>query len=78
LEVGCVADSMGVVAGLPDFAFELFSYCVGVSAFDALNASLKGLILGWSYQDMNVLRHDCEAMERVTGLFSIMKEGLDK
>ena len=78
LEVGCVADSMSVVAGLPDFAFELFSDGVRVSAFDALCASLKGLVFSWSYQDVDVFGHDGEAVQKITALVSVMEQGINE
>jgi len=42
-EIFCVADSVMVEAGLPDFARVEFPDCVGESAFDALNAAFDGL-----------------------------------
>ena len=44
LEVGCVADSVFVIAGLPDFSCELLVHGVGVAAFDALDATLDCLL----------------------------------
>ena len=76
LEVCCVADSVLVVAGLPDFSCELFAHGVGVAAFDALDTAFDGLPWAGSDEDMQVFRHDSEAVELVAGLRAVVEEGL--
>jgi hypothetical protein len=76
LEVGCVADSMFVVAGLPDFSCELLAHGVGVTAFDALDAAFDGLSCVWSDEYVEVFGHDDEAVELVSRLSAVVEEGL--
>jgi hypothetical protein len=51
-KVLCVAYSVLVEAGLPDFSRKLRSYFMREAAFDALGAALDGLSLGWGQQNM--------------------------
>lgn len=76
LKIGCVADSVFVVAGLPDFSCELFAHGVGVAAFDALDAAFNGLPWAGSNQDVQMFGHDGEAVELVAGLRAVVEEGL--
>ena len=76
LEVVCVADSVFVVAGLPDFSCELFAHGVGVAAFDALDAAFDGLPCVGSDEGVQMLGHDGEAVELIAGLRAIVEEGL--
>ncbi len=62
LEVGGVADSVFVIAGVPDFSLKLHMECVGVAAFDALDATLDGLAFHGCYEDVYVFGHDGEAV----------------
>ncbi len=76
LEVGCVADSVLVVAGLSDFSCELFAHGVGVAAFDALDTAFEGLLSAGRDEDVQVFRHDGEAVELIAGLRAVVEEDL--
>jgi hypothetical protein len=78
LEVGCVADSVFVVAGLPDFSCELLAHGMGVAPFDALDAAFDGLRCAGSDEDVQMLGHDGEAVELVAGLRAVVEESLKK
>jgi len=73
-EVFSVADSVFVMAWVPDFAFELFADGVREAAFDELQAAGKGLFRGGSYEYVDMVWHEGESMELVAGLFAVAEE----
>ena len=72
--VACVCDAVGVVAVLPDFSREVFANGEGEASLDELDAAFDGVILGWRYQDVNVVGHDDEAVESKAALFAVARE----
>jgi len=72
-----VSNAMLVEPSLPKNARKAGFRAHGVreSALDALNAPLQGLVRGRGHEQMEVVRHDDEGMQRVAFLVAIMGEG---
>jgi|SRR5580700_8554474 hypothetical protein len=72
-----VSNAMLVEPSLPKNARKAGFRAHGVreSALDALNAPLQGLVRGRGHEQMEVVRHDDEGMQRVAFLVAIMEEG---
>ena len=64
-KVFSVANPVLVEAGLPDFTGKLRSNFMRKAALDALGATLNGLVRGRSQQDVQMFRHDGEAMQLI-------------
>ena len=73
-----VANAMFVESNLPDFAMILRPHLMRKPAFDALCATLNGLALRRSEQDVDMIRHDNEPMQCVSPLIPIVKERFDQ
>ena len=69
---------MLVEASLPKVAFEACpgAQRVRVATFDALNASLQGLIRGWRDQQVKVVRHNHEGMQGEPFFVTVVEERL--
>ena len=72
-----VADAVFVVAGVPDFAVELFADGEGKTAFDELDAAGGALVDGRRDKNVDVVGHDDEGVEGETALVAIAEEGRD-
>jgi len=69
-----VANSMLVETGLPDFSGKLRAHLMRKSALDALGATLDSLSRGRCQQDVQMFRHNSEAMQLITSLILIVEE----
>ncbi len=63
---------------MPDSPERLLADCVGVSAFDELNAAGCALVDGWRDENVNVIGHDDEGVEFEAALIAITEECGDK
>src|ERR1700678_2578253 len=70
-----VADAVFVVAGVPDFAFELFADGEGKTALDELDAAGGTLVHGWCDENVDVVGHDGEGVEGEAALVAVAEEG---
>lgn len=75
-EVAGIGDAMGEVSLLPDFSSVLLAHGEGVAAFDELGGLLDGF--GWREQDVDVIRHDDEAVQEEASLIAVAEDGCDK
>jgi len=73
-----VANPMLMKSNLPDFAVKLRPHLMRKSAFDALRASLNGLVFRRTQKQMQMFRHRNEPVQGVSPLIPIMKQGLDQ
>ncbi len=73
--VGEVADAVLMVAGVPDLAGRLLADGVGVAAFDELEASGGGLIDRGGDEEVDVVGHEDEGVEKEAALVSVAEEG---
>jgi len=73
-----VANSVLVEAGLPDFSGKLGAHLMGKAALDALGATLDSLSRGRCQQDVQMFRHNGEAMQLIASLIPIMEERFDQ
>ncbi len=62
-KIKSIANSMFMKSGLPNLASKLCSNVVRKAAFDALCASFNRLICCRSQQNMEMFRHDSEAVQ---------------
>jgi hypothetical protein len=74
LVVSCVGDAMGVIAALPDLAFDLVADGEGEATFNELDAAFDGLVRGGCDERVDVVRHDDEAVKCETGLIAVTEE----
>jgi hypothetical protein len=74
-EVFFIADAVFVVAGVPDFAFELFADGEGKTALDELDAAGGTLVHGWCDENVDVVGHDGEGVEGEAALVAVAEEG---
>jgi hypothetical protein len=72
--VASICDSMRVVAVLPNLSGEVVANGEGKASLDQLDATLDGVIVGWRNQNVNVFRHNDEAVESKAALFAVAKE----
>ena len=73
-----VANSVLVEAGLPDFSGKLSANLMRKSALDALCATLNGLVRGRGEQNVQMFRHNGEAMQPIASLIPIVEERFDQ
>jgi len=69
-----IDDAVGVVPVLPDFAGVVFADGEGEAAFEELNAALDGVVGGGSEEEVDMVGHDGEGVEREAALFAIAEE----
>jgi|ERR1700722_1405253 hypothetical protein len=73
-----VSDAMAMESRLPHFTLELFTHRKRKPTFYALSTPFNGLSGGRSNQQVNVLGHDCEAMEREAPLVPVTEDNLEQ
>ena len=73
-----VANPVLVETGLPDFSGKLSADLMRKSALDALCATLDGLVRGRGEQNVQMFRHNGEAMQPIASLIPIVEERLDQ
>ena len=78
LEILSVPNPMLVESGLPDFSGKLRSHFMRKSTLDALRATLDGLIRGRGQKDVQMFRHNGEAMQVIASLIPIVEERFDQ
>jgi hypothetical protein len=66
-----------MVSILPEVALEVVADGEGKAAFDELDATLDGLTRRGCQQDVEMVRHDDEAMECEAGLIAVPKQRVD-
>ncbi len=72
-----VANSVLMEAGLPDFSGKLHSQFMRKPTLDALGATLDSLSRGRCQQDVQMFRHNGEAMQLIASLIPIVEERFD-
>jgi hypothetical protein len=78
LEVFGVADSVFVMAGVPDFAWGLFADGEGVAAFDELDTTSCCLVEGRSDEHVYMVGHYCKRVKLKAALVAISEESCDE
>ena len=73
-----VSNSVLVEAGLPDFSGKLRSHFMRKSTLDALGATLDSLSRGRCQQDVQMFRHNSEAMQLIASLIPIVEKSFDQ
>jgi hypothetical protein len=61
-EIALIADSMLVIAGVPDVSGTLLAGCEGIATFDELNASGRADVDCWCDEDVDMVGHDGESV----------------
>jgi hypothetical protein len=77
-EICPIAYSVFVETWLPDFSSKLLTHTMRKPSFDALRATLNGLLCGGCQQHVNVLRHDYESMQQIASLIAVMKKSFEQ
>ena len=77
-EVEFVRDSVSVIAVLPDFSGLVFAGGEGEAAFDELHAAFDGVVRRWSDDDVDVVGHDDEGIEKETSGIAVAEERRDE
>jgi hypothetical protein len=72
--VARICDAMRVVAVLPHLSGEVIANGEGKASLYQLDAALDGVIVGWRDQDVNVVRHNDEAVELKATLSAVSRE----
>jgi len=73
-----VANSMLVETGLPNFSGKLRSHFMRKPTLDALGATLDSLSRGRCQQDVQMFRHNSEAMQLIASLIPIVEKSFDQ